>query len=260
MVELFQIGVLGDWVVDLDQAGLVVKMLPRSILLESYRTLLGAPDQKSLGGMIVLQIGIVRNLVKGYGKETVMRDPVNDPMTGLVIQGKRGTTIEIVRELGTGTENKTRRETVGVTAVIGIGIRIMAGTETRIEIGNVSALMAGAGTVREIMSVQVMSRTLPGTEITSVRAMNMTVGTCRKLMLNMVMVSPAITNMNITEATSSMVMAKMDMGLKLSALNDMIITVMIRTVEWQPIIRGNLTMQNLKSLRKVRHTRKDLQA
>jgi len=71
----------------------------------------------------------------------------------------------------------------------------------------------------------------------------------------MVMVSPAITNMNITEAMSSMVMAKMDMGLKLSAQSDMIITVMIHTVRCQPIIRGNLTMQNLKIPRKVRHTR-----
>lgn len=260
MVELFQIGVLGDWVVDLDQAGLVVKMLPRSILLESNRMLLGAPDQKSLGGMIVLQIGIVRNLVKGYGKESVMRDPANDPMTGVVIQGKRGTLIETVRELGIGTENETKRETEGVTAVIEIGTRIMAGTETRIEIGNVSALMAAAGTVTEITSVQVASRTLPGTEITSVRDMNMTVVTCRKLMLNMVMVSAAITNMNITEAMSSMVIAKMDMGLRLSAQSDMIITLMIHTVKWQPFIRGNLTMQNLKARRKVRHTREELPA
>ena len=192
----------------------------------------------------------MRNLVRGYGKETVMRDPVNDPMTGLVIQGKRGPTIEIVRELGTGTESETRRETVGVTAVIGIGTRIMAGTETKIEIGNVSALTAGAGTVTEITS-----RTLPGTEITSVHDMNMTVVTCRKLMLIMVMVSPAITSMNITEAMSSMVMAKMDMGLKLSAQSDTIITMMIHIIKWQPIIRDNLRMQNLKSPRKVRHTR-----
>jgi len=242
VVELFQIGALGDWVVDLDQAGLAVKMLPRSILLESYRMLLGDPDQKSLGRMIVLQIVIVRNLVRGYGKETVMRDPVNDPMKGLVIRGKRGPTIEIARELGTGTEREIRRETVDVTAVIGIGTRIMAGTETRTEIGNVSALTAGAGTVTEITSVQVTSRTLPGTEITSVHDMNMTVVTCRKLMLIMVMVSPAITSMNITEAMGSMVMAKMNMGLKLSAQSDTIITMMIHIVKWQPIIRGNLKM------------------
>ena len=203
---------------------------------------------------------IVRNLVRGYGKETVMRDPVNDPMTGVVIQGKRGPTIEIVRELGTGTESETRRETVGVTAVIGIGTRIMAGTETRIEIGNVSDLTAGAGTVTEITSVQVTSRTLPGTEITSVHAMNMTVVTCRKVRLIIVMVNPAITSMNITEAMGSMVMAKMDMGLKPSAQSDMNITMMIHTVKWQPITRGNLTRQNLKSPRKVRHTRKKLAA
>lgn len=209
MVELFQIGVLGDWVVDLDQAGLVVKMLPRSILLESNRTLLGAPDQKSLGGMIVLQIGIVRNLVIGYGKEIVTRKLVNARMTGLVIviQGKIDTTIEIVRELVIGTENGTRRETVGVTAVIGIGTRIMAGIETRIETGNVSALMAGAGTVTEITSVQVTNKTLAGTEITSVRAMNMIVVTFRRVMLIMVMVSPAIASMSTTEVMNSMVMA-----------------------------------------------------
>ena len=209
MVELFQIGVLGDWVVDLDQAGLVVKMLPRSILLESNRMLLDDPDQKSLGGMIVLQIGIVRNLVIGYGKEIVTRKLVNARMTGpvIVIQGKIDTTIEIVRELVIGTENGTRRETVGVTGVIGIGTRIMAGIETRIETGNVSALMAGAETVTEITSVQVTNRTLAGTEITSVRAMNMIVVTCRRVMLIMVMVSLAITSMSTTEVTNSMVMA-----------------------------------------------------
>lgn len=209
MVELFQIGVLGDWVVDLDQAGLVVKMLPRSILLESNRTLLGAPDQKSLGGMIVLQIGIARNLVIGYGKEIVTRKLVNARMTGLVIviQGKIDTTIEIVRELVIGIEKGTRRETVGVTAVIGIGTRIMAGIETRTETGNVSALMAEAGTVTEITSVQVTNRTLAGTEITSVRAMNMNVVTCRRVMLIMVMVSLAITSMSTTEVMNSMVMA-----------------------------------------------------
>jgi len=209
VVELCQTGVLGDWVVDLDQAGLVVKMLHRSILLESNRTLLDAPDQKSLGGMIVLQTGIVRNHVKGYGKEIVMRKPVNAPMTGLVIvtQGKIDTTIEIVREPVIGTENVTQRETVGVTAVIGIGTRITAGIETRIETGNVSALMAGAGTVTEITSVQVTNRTLPGTEIISVRAMNMTVVTCRRVMLIMGMASLAITSMSSTEAMNSMVMA-----------------------------------------------------
>ena len=209
MVELFQIGVLGDWVVDLDQAGLVVKMLPRSILLESNRMLLDDPDQKSLGGMIVLQIGIVRNLVIGYGKEIVTKKLVNARMTGpvIVIQGKIDTTIEIVRELVIGTENGTRRETVGVTGVIGIGTGIMAGIETRIETGNVSALMAGVETVTEITSVQVTNRTLAGTEITSVRAMNMIVVTCRRVMLIMVMVSLAITSMSTTEVTNSMVMA-----------------------------------------------------
>jgi hypothetical protein len=107
-----------------------------------------------------------------------------------------------------------------------------------------------------------MSRTLPGmagTEIISVHATSMTVATCRKVMLIMLMVIPAINSMNITEAMSSTVMAKMDMGLKLSVQSDMIITMMIHIVKWQPIIRGNLTMQNLKPPRKVRHTRRNHQ-
>lgn len=145
----------------------------------------------------------------GYGKEIVTRKLVNARMTGLVIviQGKIDTTIETVRELVIGTENGTRRETVAVTAVIGIGTRIMAGIETRIETGNVSALMAGAGTVIEITSVQVTNKTLAGTEITSVRAMNMIVVTCRRVMLIMVMVRLAITSMSTTEVMNSMVMA-----------------------------------------------------
>lgn len=145
----------------------------------------------------------------GYGKEIVTRKLVNARMTGLVIviQGKIDTTIETVRELVIGTENGTRRGTVAVTAVIGIGTRIMAGIETRIETGNVSALMAGAGTVIEITSVQVTNKTLAGTEITSVRAMNMIVVTCRRVMLIMVMVRLAITSMSTTEVMNSMVMA-----------------------------------------------------
>jgi len=261
VVELFQIGVLGDWVVDLDQAGLVVKMLARSILLGSNRMLLGPPDQKSLGRMIVLQIGIGRNLVKGYEKEIVMREAVNVPMTRLVIviQEKIGTTIEIVRGLGTGTEKGTRKEIVDVTAVIEIGTKIMVGI--RIEIGNVSALMtaimAGAGTVTEIMSVPVMNRTLPGieTEITSVRATNWIVVTCRRVMLIMATVSVAITSMSNKKAKRHMVMAKMDMGMKLSAQSDMSITVMIRTARCQPTTKRNPT-QNKKLRRKVRHMTK----
>jgi hypothetical protein len=53
VVELFQIGVPGDWVVDLDRAELVVKMLTRSPQLGSNRVL-GAPDQRSLRRTIVV--------------------------------------------------------------------------------------------------------------------------------------------------------------------------------------------------------------
>lgn len=57
VVELFQIGVPGDWVVDLDQAELVVKMLNRSSPLGISSTL-DAQDRRSLGEMSVVQIGI----------------------------------------------------------------------------------------------------------------------------------------------------------------------------------------------------------
>ena len=259
MVELFQIGVPGDWVVDLDQAGLAVKVRTRSILLGS-NSMLGGPDQKSLGGMIAMQIRIGRNHVKGYGIEIVMREPANVPMTRsmIAIQEKRGTTIEIVRGLGTRTEKGTGRETVGVTGVTEIGTGIMVGT--MIERGNVSALMTAIMTGAGIV-----------TEITRVQVMNGTVVACTRGMLIMAMVRldmtetwlimsriTSITSMNNTKAMRHTVMVKMDMGMKLSAQSEVSVSiiVVIHTVRWQPTIRRDLTMQNLKPLRKVRHTRK----
>ena len=251
VVELFQIGAPGDWVVDLDQAELVVKMLTRRSQLGS-NSMLGAPDQRSLGGMIIVQIGIGRSLVKGYEKEIAMRESVNAPMTELVIviQEKRGTTIEIGTRLGTGTEQGTGKEIMGVTVivivVIEIGTEIVVGI--MIERGTAIALMIAivreAGTVREITSVQVTK----GTVVTCMRGM-LIMPMVRQSMTEIWLTmgrTMAMTNMSNTRVMRDMVMVKMDVGMKLSVQSDMSMS----------IIRRNLTMQNLKALRKARHTRK----
>ena len=101
----------------------------------------------------------------GYGKETAMKIPVSVLMTEYVsvIQGKRGTTIEIGTGLGTGTEEGTGKKTMGVTVIVGTEIGI--GTVVGIMIGRriVASLMIvtvrEAGIAREIMSVQVTSVT-----------------------------------------------------------------------------------------------------
>jgi hypothetical protein len=267
VVELFQIGVPGDWVVDWDQAGWVVQILTKRILLGS-NSMGGVPDQKSLGGMIGVLKGIGRSLVKGYGKENVMRDPVNVHMTGLVIviHEKRSTTIETVRGLGTGREGKTGKESMAVTVTVivvtetGIGTGIAVGT--MIEKGTAPALMIaivrGAGiVVKEIMSVAVTSGT---------------VATCMRGMQTMAMVGQSMTKicpatgrimamaiMSNTKVMRHMVMVKMDVVMKLSTQRGMTMStiVLTRTVKWKPTIRCCLTMLNLKGLRKVRHMRKE---
>lgn len=52
---------------------------------EGCNSLLGNPDQRSLGGMIIMQIGILRNLGIECGKRTRMKEPVSVRMTGRVI-------------------------------------------------------------------------------------------------------------------------------------------------------------------------------
>lgn len=264
VVELFQIGVPGDWVVDWDQAGWVVQILIKKILLGS-NSMVGVPDQRSLGGMIGVLKGIGRSLVKGYEKENVMRDPVNVHMTGLVIviHEKRSTTIETVRGLGTGREGKTGKESMAVTVTVtvivvtGTGTRIVVGT--MIEKGTVAALMIaivrGAGTV-----VKESAPVTSGNVATCTRGMQ----TMPMVGQNMTKICPvtgrimAMDIMSNTKAMRHLVMVKMDVGMKLSTQRGMTMStiVLTRTVKWKQTIRCSLTMQNLKGLRKVRHTRK----
>ena len=243
VVELFQIGVPGDWVVDLDQAELVVKMLNRSSPLGISSTL-DAQDRRSLGEMSVVQIGTARSLVKGHGKEIVMRELVNDPMTVLasVIQKKIDTTIGIGTGLGTGNEEGTGREimvvtvtvTVSVIVVIEIGTGIVVGIMRETVTVVMIAIVREAGTVREITSVQVM---------------NGTVVTCMREMLNMPTVSQNMTEIwlvMIRNMAITMSNTKAMMLMRRSAQSDMSMST----------IRCNLTTQNLKALKRARHMMK----
>lgn len=188
--------------------------------------------------------------MKGYAKEIEMRNPVSAPMTGLVnvIQEKRGTTIEIGTGLGTGTEEGIGKRTMGVTVIVVIEIETGIVVGIMIEKRTVAALMTAtvreAGTVREIMSVQVM---------------NVNAVTCMRGMLIMPMVSQnmiesclimgkimATISMSNTEVTRHILMVKMDVGMKQSAQSDMSMST----------IRHNPT-QNLKAQRKARHMRKE---
>jgi hypothetical protein len=194
--------------------------------------------------------------VKGYEKEIVMRNPVSAPMTELVIviHGKRSTITEIGTGLEIGTEEGTEKRNMAVTVTVIVIVVIETGTGTGIVVGimierrTVAALMTA--TVREAGTVR---------EITNAQVMNVTAVTCMRGMLIMPMVSRnmtetwlimgrimAITSMSNTKVTRHMVMVKMDVGMKLSAQSDMSMT----------IIRHNQITQNLKALRKVRHTRK----
>uniref|UniRef100_A0A0E0M9I9 RRM domain-containing protein n=1 Tax=Oryza punctata TaxID=4537 RepID=A0A0E0M9I9_ORYPU len=212
-------------------------------------SMLRAPDQRSLGlgGMIVMQIEVERNLVKGFGKEAMMRGPVSVSMTGFVImiQGKRGTTIKTVRGLETGT----KKEIVDMTVMIETSAEIMV--RNMKERGDVNALMtaigagAGAGTGIEIMSSQVM---------------NVTVDICVRGMLIMAMGSLSMTEiwLNMNKITAMRHMAMVKMNMELIAQSDMSRStiVMIHSVKWQATISHDLTTQNLKPPRKVRHTKK----
>lgn len=260
--ELFQIGVLGDWVVGWDQAGWVVLILTKRIPLGSNNKV-DALDQKSLGGMIVVPIGIVKNLVKGYGKETVRRGPVNVRMTGLVIEiyEMRSITIETVRGLGIGREERTVKETTAVTVsvIVVTGTRIVVGT--MIEKGTVVALMIAI--VREAGTVV--------KEIMSAPAMNVTVVTCMRGMQTMAMVGQSMTkiclvmgrimamvSMSNTKVMMHMVTVKMYVDMKLNTQSGMStnIIVLTRMVKWKLTIRCRQTMLSQKALRKVRHMRK----
>lgn len=173
--------------------------------------------------------------MKGHGKEIVMRELVNDPMTVLasVIQKKIDTTIGIGTGLGTGNEEGIGREimvvtvTVSVIVVIEIGTGIVVGIMRETVTVVMIAIVREAGTVREITSVQVM---------------NGTVVTCMREMLNLPTVSQnMIRNMAITMSNTKAMML-----MRRSAQSDMSMST----------IRCNLTTQNLKALKRARHMMK----
>lgn len=216
-------------------------MLNRSSPLGISSTL-DAQDRRSLGEMSVVQIGTARSLVKGHGKEIVMRELVNDPMTVLasVIQKKIDTTIGIGTGLGTGNEEGTGREimvvtvTVSVIVVIEIGTGIVVGIMRETVTVVMIAIVREAGTVREITSVQVM---------------NGTVVTCMREMLNMPTVSQNMTEIwlvMIRNMAITMSNTKAMMLMRRSAQSDMSMST----------IRCNLTTQNLKALKRARHMMK----
>lgn len=205
--------------------------------------------------------------MKGYGKETVMKEPVSVHMTGLVnvIHEKRSITIETVRGLGTGREERTGKESMLVTVTVivivvtetGTGIAAVTMKEKRTGLALMIAIVRGAGiAVKEIMNEPVMN----GTVATGTRGMR----TMAMVVQNMTKICPvtgrimAMVSMSNTKVMRHMVMVKMDVGMKLSTQSGMIrsIIVLTRTVKWKPTIRCSLTMLNLKGLRKERHMRK----
>jgi len=196
----------------------------------------------------------VKNLVKGYGKETVRRGPVNVRMTGLVIEihEMRSITIETVRGLGTGRGERTAKETMAVTVIVATGTGIMVGTmiEKRTTLALMIAIVREAGTVvKEIMSAPVM---------------NATVVTCMRGMQTMAMVGQSMTkiclvmgrimamvSMSNTKVMTHMVLVKMDVGMKLNTQSGMSTSITVK-----PTIRCSQAMLNQKAPRKARHMRK----
>lgn len=201
--------------------------------------------------------------MKGQGKEIVMREPVNVHMTGhvIVIHEKRSTTIETVRGLGTGREERTGKESMAVTVtmivVIETGIVVGTMIEKRTVLALMIAIVRGAGTVvKEIMSALVMTGTV-ATCMRGMRTMAMEGQSMTKIcpITGRIM---AMASMSNTKVMKHMVMVKMDVGMKLSTQSGMTVSiiVMTHTVKWKPTTRCSLTMLNLKDLRKVRRTRK----
>jgi hypothetical protein len=109
-----------------------------------------------------LDAGIVRSLLKRYGKEIAVRNPGSAPMTECVsvIQGKRGTAIETGTGLGTGigTEEGTVRKTMGVTVIVVIEIETGTVVGITIERSMVVLMTVNAreaGIAREITGMQI---------------------------------------------------------------------------------------------------------
>jgi hypothetical protein len=217
-----------------------------------------ALDQRSLGGMIVVLIGIGRSLVKGFVKEIiVMREPVNAHMTGLVIviQEKKSTTTEIMTGLGTGSEERIGKEIMVVIVIVvtEIGTRIVVVTtiQKRTVVALMIGIVRGAGNGREIMN-EIVVTCMRGVLTMLMVGSNMT-KECQ--IMDRIMAMACTSN---TKAMSPMTMVKMDVGVKLSTQRGMsMVTIMwTHAVRWNPVIRCSLTMLNLMALRKVRHSRK----
>jgi hypothetical protein len=217
-----------------------------------------ALDQRSLGGMIVVLIGIGRSLVKGFVKEIiVMREPVNAHMTGLVIviQEKKSTTTEIMTGLGTGSEERIGKEIMVVIVIVvtEIGTRIVVVTtiQKRTVVALMIGIVRGAGNGREIMN-EIVVTCMRGVLTMLMVGSNMT-KECQ--IMDRIMAMASTSN---TKAMSPMTMVKMDVGVKLSTQRGMsMVTIMwTHAVRWNPVIRCSLTMLNLMALRKVRHSRK----
>ena len=130
-----------------------------------------------------LNAGIGRGLLKSYGKEIAVRNPGNAPMTECVsvIQGKRGTAIEIGTGLETGTAEGTVRKTMGVTVIVVI----------EIETGTVAGIMIERRSVVVLMTVNVREAGI-AIETTSIQIMNVNALTCVRGMLIMPMVSQSM--------------------------------------------------------------------
>jgi hypothetical protein len=135
-----------------------------------------------------LNAGIVRSLLKRYGKEIALKNPGSAPMTECVsaIQGKKGTAIEIGTGLGTGigTEEGTVRKTKGVTVIVVIEIGIGTGTGT----GTVVGIMIERRSVVVLMTVNVREAGIVR-EITSMQITNVNALACMRGMMIMPMVS-----------------------------------------------------------------------
>lgn len=206
--------------VELDQAGSVLKVLTTSVLL-GCNSLLGNPDQRSLGGMIIMQIGILRNLGKECGKRTRMKEPVSVRMTGRVIVNleKGGTTVEIMIGHWTRTKGGTGKEIVGVNVIAAVMIKVSTGimVVTMIEeergntSGHITTIVIVAGTMAKIMSMQITEMEV----VTCMRGVHMATVILGMKEIWLVMVRIMAT-MSSAKVMMLMVMVKMVLARKLS--------------------------------------------
>lgn len=168
--ELFQTGGLAGLGVDLEQVGLVVKKLIRSIQEENKDKLEENPCLKSQG-FEMNEIG--RNLVKGEGtkkKNGKYHVSYRKKDQGIVTAEKIGTT-GIVTEIETGRRRETMVETmsgIGLVTVVEMEIEVVI---TMIVTGNVAEIATVTGKEKRIMMLRTV--TIVGAPVTG--SMTMTV-------------------------------------------------------------------------------------